>query len=171
MASNATPKGYSVSLVLRKLRDPATGRDVAAFVAATSADRSILAERGLKLGAPVRAMLSAPRNAKFNALVHGLGVVLGQNLERFAGLDSHAVIKALQVEAEAHCDRKVYDVPGLGRLTRLEPKSLAFDSMDDAAFSDFWRQCCAYIVAHDWPSLTIEQLEKMAVIAAERGQA
>lgn len=169
MAAKAA-KPLPVGLVLRRLVDPATGNPVGAFVPATEADRSLLSERAFRVGARLRATLSEPRNSRFNALVHGLGKLLGQNLERFAGMPSHDVIKALQLEAEVYCDRVEYDVPGLGRLIRIEPQSLGFDSMDDATFSDFWRRCVAYLLAHDWPTLTAAQVEEMAELAADGGR-
>ena len=67
------PKPMPVYLMLRKMIDPATGKEVAAFVPASDADKSILGEKGYKWNAKVRAELKQPRNPKYNALVHGLG--------------------------------------------------------------------------------------------------
>ncbi|MOA53912.1 hypothetical protein D3C78_1774420 [compost metagenome] len=61
-----------------------------------------------------------------------------------------------------------YDLCALGKLIRLEPQSLSFDSMGEEVFQDFWRQCCAYLVAHDWPTLTEERLTEMADFEAFR---
>lgn len=151
-----------VYLVLRKMVDPATGKERAAFVAASDADAALLGERGFKLNARVRADLKQPRNERFNRLVHGLGRVLVANIDRFAGMQAHAAIKALQAESGVYCDREEFDIPGLGRLSRLIPQSLAFDSMGEESFQDFWHQCCAYLVATDWPTLTEERLTEMA---------
>jgi hypothetical protein len=160
------PKPMPVYLVLRRLVDPATGNQVAAFIAASDADRSLLSERGFKLNAKVRADLKQPRNSRFNGLVHGLGRVLAQNIERFAGKASHDAIKALQLESGVCCEVEEYDLPGLGRLTRRTPQSLAYDAMGEDAFQAFWRGCCAYLVATDWPSLTEERLTEMAEFEA-----
>ncbi|WP_313338485.1 hypothetical protein [Stutzerimonas nitrititolerans] len=151
-----------VYLTLRKMIDPATGKERAAFVAASDADATLMAERGFKLNARVRADLKQPRNERFNRLVHGLGRVLVQNIDRFAGMQAHAAIKELQAESGVYCDREEFDIPGLGRLSRQVPQSLAFDSMGEEAFQDFWRGCCAYLVATDWPTLTEERLTEMA---------
>lgn len=158
----AKPKPMPVYLILRKLVDPVTGKEVAAFVAASDADRAMLKERDYKLNAKVRAELSQPRNPRFNNLVHGLGAVLAGNLDRFAGKKAHAAVKALQTEALVYCDVETFDLPGLGQLTRHVPQSLSFDSMSEEVFQDFWRQCCAYLVATDWPTLTEERLTEMA---------
>lgn len=156
------PKAMPVYLTLRKMIDPATGKERAAFVASSDADAALMAERGFKLNAKVRADLKQPRNERFNRLVHGLGRVLVQNIDRFAGMQAHAAIKELQAESGVYCDREEFDIPGLGRLSRLVPQSLAFDSMGEEAFQDFWRQCCAYLVKTDWPTLTEERLTEMA---------
>lgn len=156
------PKAMPVYLTLRKMIDPATGKERAAFVAASDADAALMAERGFKLNAKVRADLKQPRNERFNRLVHGLGRVLAQNIDRFAGMQAHAAIKELQAESGVYCDREEFDIPGLGRLSRQVPQSLAFDSMGEEAFQDFWRQCCAYLVKTDWPTLTEERLTEMA---------
>jgi len=156
------PKPLPVYLVLRRLVDPATGKEVAAFVAASDADRSILREREYKLNAKIRAELKQPRNPRFNSLVHGLGKVLTQNIDRFTGKQSHDAIKALQLESGVYCEQEAFDIPGLGKLTRQTPKSLSYDAMGEDEFQDFWRQCCAYLVATDWPSLTEERLTEMA---------
>ncbi|WP_324730998.1 hypothetical protein [Pseudomonas paeninsulae] len=160
------PKPMPVYLVLRRLIDPATGKEVAAFVAASDADRSLLRERDYKLNAKIRAELKQPRNPRFNGLVHGLGRVLTQNIDRFSGKQSHEAIKALQLESGVYCDQEAFDIPGLGKLTRQTPKSLSYDSMGEEVFQDFWRQCCAYLVATDWPSLTEERLTEMAEFEA-----
>ncbi len=157
-----SPKPMPVYLTLRKMIDPATGKERAAFVAASDADATLMAERGFKLNARVRADLKQPRNERFNRLVHGLGRVLVQNIDRFAGMQAHAAIKELQAESGVYCDREEFDIPGLGRLSRQVPQSLAFDSMGEEAFQDFWRGCCAYLVATDWPTLTEERLTEMA---------
>ena len=155
-------KAMPVYLTLRKMIDPATGKARAAFVAASDADAALMAERGFKLNTKVRADLKQPRNERFNRLVHGLGRVLAQNIDRFTGMQAHAAIKELQAESGVYCDREEFDIPGLGRLSRQVPQSLSFDSMGEEAFQDFWRKCCAYLVATDWPTLTEERLTEMA---------
>ncbi|MEE3504857.1 hypothetical protein QN399_01020 [Pseudomonas sp. 10C3] len=162
MAKPAKPRPMPVYLVLRRLVDPVTGKDVAAFVPSSDADRSILRERDFKINTKIRADLKQPRNPKFNNLVHGLGRVLSQNIDRFSGKLSHDAIKLLQTESGVCCDEEVFDIPGLGQLTSKIPQSLSYDSMGEELFQDFWRQCCAYLVLHDWPTLTEERLTEMA---------
>ncbi|MBK3510735.1 hypothetical protein [Pseudomonas sp. MF6747] len=166
MSKSAKPRPMPVYLVLRRLVDPATGKEVAAFVPSSDADRSILRERDFRINTKIRADLKQPRNPRFNGLVHGLGRVLSQNIDRFSGKQSHDAIKALQLESGVYCDEELFDIPGLGQLTRKTPRSLSYDSMGEETFQDFWRQCCAYLVLHDWPTLTEERLTEMAEFEA-----
>lgn len=164
--SKAATKPPPIEMVLRVMTDPATGKPRAAFVAATDADSSMLRERGFKLNTRVYAHLTHPRNPRFNRLVHGLGHLLGRNIDRFAGKASHDVIKDLQVESGVCCTRTEYDVPGVGKLIRTEPQSLSYYSMGDDKFKAFWSGVCAYVIATDWPNLTEEQLTAMAEVEA-----
>lgn len=161
---SSAPKPPPIELVLRLMNDPVTGKPTAAFVAATDADRSKLRERNLRVNTRVYAHLTHPRNPRFNRLVHGLGHLLGRNLDRFKGKDSHDVIKDLQVESGVCCTRTEIDIPGVGRLVRTEPQSLAFYSMGEDKFKAFWSGVCAYLIANDWPNLTEERLTEMAEI-------
>lgn len=164
--SKTAPKPPPIGLVLRVMTDPATGKARAAFVAATDVDSSMLRERGFRLNTRVYANFTHPRNPRFNGLVHGLGHLLGRNLDRFAGKASHDVIKDLQVESGVCCTRTELDVPGVGKFIRTEPQSLSYHSMDDEAFKAFWAGVCAYVIANDWPTLTEEQLTQMAEVEA-----
>ena len=162
MAKPAKPKAMPIYFVVREVIDPATGKRIGALVPASDADKSLMRERGFRKSTKVRAALTQPRNERFNRLVHGLGNVLASNLDRFTGKQAHAAVKALQTEALVYCDVEVFDLPGLGQLTRHIPQSLSFDSMGEDAFQDFWAKCCAYLVATDWPTLTAERLTEMA---------
>jgi hypothetical protein len=162
MAKPSKPKPLPVYLTLRKMIDPATGKERAAWVAASDADALLMQERGFRLNAKVRAELKQPRNERFNRLVHGLGRVLAQNLDRFAGKQAHDAVKALQMESGAYCDQERAELAGIGELIIKRPQSLSYDSMGEEVFQDFWRQCCAHLVATDWPTLTEERLTEMA---------
>jgi len=164
-------KPLPIELILRVLTDPATGKPTAAFVAATEADRSMLRERGFRLNTRVFAYLTRPRNPRFNRLVHGLGKLLGEHLDRFTGQQSHAVVKALQFESGVCCDKTETEIPGVGTLISKKPQSLSFPNMGEDEFKAFWSGVCAYVIAHDWPNLTPEQLTEMAEVDAFKGAA
>lgn len=165
-ARRQKPKPLPIYFLVREVIDPATGRRIGALVPASDADRALMRDRSFRRNTKVRAQLTQPRNEKFNRLVHGMGKVLAQNLDRFRGKQAHDAIKALQAESGVYCDRVEYDLGALGKLIRLEPQSLSFDAMGEEAFQDFWRQACAYLVETDWPTLTEDRLTEMAEFEA-----
>lgn len=162
MAKPAKPRPLPIYMTVREVIDPATGQRIGALVPASEADRSLLRERAFRTNTRVRAQLTAPRNPRFNGLVHGLGKVLTQNIDRFSGKQSHDAIKALQLESGVYCDEESTEIAGIGLLIIKRPQSLSYDSMGEDAFQDFWAKCCAYLVATDWPTLTVERLTEMA---------
>lgn len=187
------PKPPPISLVVREVVDPATGKRLGAFVPATDADRSMIRDRGFRRNARVRAVLTQPRNDKFNRLVHGLGKLLAQNLDRFAGKQAHAAVKALQLESGVYCAESDIDasplidavlhasetvlgasaaamlravLPSISTVRLKEPQSLSYDSMSEEVFQDFWSQVCGYVIENDWPGLDQDRLTKMAELEA-----
>ncbi len=165
-ARRAKPRPLPIYFVVREVIDPVTQQRIGALVPAGEADKSAMRDRGFRRNTKIRAQLTQPRNQRFNNLVHGMGRVLTQNLDRFRGKQAHDAIKALQAESGVYCDRVEYDLGALGKLIRLEPQSLSFDAMGEEAFQDFWRQACAYLVEKDWPTLTEERLTEMAEFEA-----
>lgn len=161
-----------IYLTLRAdLRDPATGSRVAAFVPATDADRSALRERGFRRNQRVRAYLTAPRNERFNRLVHGMGKLIVANIPGYERFTSHEALKQLQTEARAYCDEYRFDVPGLGQLVQWKARSMAFDAMGEETFQDFWRLLCEHLIATYWPNLDEQKITEMAEVEAVRCQA
>lgn len=160
----SAPKPPPIEMVWRLMNDPVTGKPAAALVAATDADRAKLRERGFRLNTRVFAHLWFPRNPRFFRLVHGLGELLGRQLDRFAGKDAHDVIKALQVESGVCCDQTKTDLPDGGQLIHTKAQSLSFHSMGEDKFKAFWSGVCAYVIAHDWPDLDEARLTEMAEI-------
>ena len=73
-----------------------------------------------------------------------------------------AVRSQLLAQIEHLSDEERAELVGIGELIIKRPQSLSFDSMSEEVFQDFWQQCCAYLVATDWPTLTEERLTQMA---------
>lgn len=153
---------------VRLLVDPATGQEVGALVPRHKSDRRMLREKRLKVGDVVRLTLRKPRNEKFHRLVHGLGALVGQQVDGFEHMDAHAVIKRLQADSGVMCEPVVYQIPGLGNLTRSEPRSLAFDEMDEGEFQTLWRGICAHLIATYWPALDEAAIESMIDLMPEQ---
>lgn len=126
-----------------------------------------LRARGYRVGDQVLAELTKPRNPKFHRLVHQFGQVLVDNVEAFAHLDGHQVLKRLQIEGDIACDQVPLVIPGVGPVTYRVPRSLSFESMDDGEFSEVFREFSRYVAKHYWPDMTPEQIENMAGLMSE----
>jgi len=111
--------------------------------------------------------LTKPRNPKFNRLVHQLGRLCAANIEAFAGLDAHRIIKRLQIEGKVACDEIGINVPGYGMVIQFIPRSLSFESMDEGEFNAAARGISRTIAERYWPSLTEDQILSMAELMVE----
>lgn len=147
-------------LVVRQLIDPVTGNKIGAFVPSSDADQHFLRERGYRVSDRVRAVLTKPRNERFNRLVHGMGYLIVENIEGYEGLRSHDAIKKLQIEARIHCDVESMTFEGM-LLQRFIPRSISYDSMDEHTFQKFWEDCCRYLIEKHWHNFDEEQLTEM----------
>lgn len=156
----AKPKPFPLYFTIRKLIDPATGNIVGAFVPNSDEDKDFLRERGFRNGEKVRAVLTKPRNEKFNRLVHGMGRLIVENIDGYEGMRSHDAIKKLQGEGKIYCENEILTFEGMV-LTRFIPKSISYDSMDEHTFQDFWSQCCKYLIEKHWPNLDENELTEM----------
>lgn len=156
----AKPKPMPLYMTVRKLHDPVTGKLVGAFVPNSDADQHYLRERGYKVGEKVRAVLTKPRNEKFNRLVHGMGHLIVENIEGYEGLRAHDAIKKLQSNGKIHCNIETLTFEDLS-VQRYVPKSLSYDSMDEHTFQDFWSQCCKYLIDKHWHNLSEDELTEM----------
>lgn len=152
-----------VYLKFKALIDPVTKQQVMALIADSQEDREILKARNYREGDRVRAELKKPRHATFHRLVHRLGTLVSQNIDGFEGMtDAHKIIKKIQEDGRIFCDVESFDVEGLGVITRHKAQSIAFDSMDDAEFYQFWQIVCQYLIKTYWHDLTPEKIEEMA---------
>lgn len=129
---------------------------------ADACSASQLRERGYKIGDVLLADLVKPRNPKFNRLVHRIGQLVVANIEAFAGLDAHTAIKRLQIEGKVACDEIGINVPGYGMVIQFIPRSLSFESLDEAEFHAAARGICRTIAERYWPNLTEDQIAEMA---------
>ena len=150
-----------------------------------------LRNKKFKIGDVVRCDVRKLRNQKFNRLVHRIGQLVAENIEEFAGMDAHKVIKRLQLEGNIYCDeiavkpysilivdsilkavKPILDLFGLklsddGLLIIRIPISLSFDSMDEAEYHDCAKQICRLIAERYWQGLDPEQIEEMAECMVE----
>jgi hypothetical protein len=139
----------------------------AGFFAADGFTASRLKARGFRPGDEVLAEITKARNPKFHRLVHQFGQVLVDNVEAFAHLDGHAVLKRLQIEGDIACDQVPLVLEGIGPVTYRVPRSLSFESMDEGEFSEVFREFSRYVVRRYWPTMKPEQIEQMAGLVSE----
>jgi hypothetical protein len=75
---------------------------------ATTATR--LRQRGHRVGDLVFAEFKKPRNPGFHRLAHVFGQLVADNIDDFTGMDSHEVLKRIQVESGFGCDELRVDI-------------------------------------------------------------
>lgn len=154
---------------LAKQRKPAKARERIMFrvergalVPASELAVQALRKKGLKIGDHVSVDIRQSRNPGFHRLAHVLGEMLIENLETFAGLDAHAVLKRLQWESGIGCDEMAVSVPNLGMVTVRTPQSLSFDTMDQGDFYAVYTGLCNHVRRTYWPALPEGEVERMA---------
>lgn len=124
--------------------------------------RQQMRAKGYRVGDIVAAEVTKPRNPGFHRLAHQIGSLLAENIEAFADMDSHAVLKRLQIEANVGCDEIAINFPGIGPCTYRIPRSLSFASMDDGEFHTVIAALCRYVSRTYWPTCPPERIEAMA---------
>ena len=134
------------------------------FYPADACAQSKLRERGYRVGDLVVVDVCKPRNPKFNGLVHKLGMLCVENIPAFSGMDAHRCIKRLQLEGKVACEEIGYMIPGYGMAIQFIPRSLSFESLDEAEFKQAAIGICRTISDRYWPDLSPEKIQEMAEI-------
>lgn len=132
------------------------------FAPADNGAAARLRDRGYRVGDLVFAEFKKPRNPRFHSLAHALGTLVAENIDAFAGMNPHKVLKRLQMEANVGCDEIAYNIPGCGMVSQRIPQSLSFESMDDGEFKEVMRGLCRHIAEVYWPDLDEDEIAKMA---------
>lgn len=154
---------------VERLVRPETGEAVGALVPLTKWDARAMRERKYHVGTEVRAELKKPRNAKFMRLAHAIGALMVDQHNAFAGLSTHDALKRLQGESGAACETVEYDLPGTGKLIRTEPRSLAFDEMDEGEFQEVVKTIYRHIAATYWTALDETAVEELVLMYEKDG--
>lgn len=123
--------------------------------------RERLRERSYRLGEEVMLEVYKARNPKFNGYAHKFAEMLAQNLDAFTGMNPHAVLKRLQLEANVGCDEMAL-LGEFGQYLHRIPRSLSFESMEEGEFQEVIGGMARHVVKRYWPSLTAEQVQQMA---------
>ena len=128
--------------------------------------RSLLRAKGYKKGDSVFVSITKPRNPGYHRLAHSLGAIIAENVDAFAGLDAHAVLKRLQLEGNIECDEIALIFPGLGPCAYRVPKSLSFASMGQDQFEACYLAMCRHVSCQYWPLLSADEVAEMADVMA-----
>ena len=139
-----------------------------ALVPADRRSLELLRERGYAIGDVLAAELRKPRNPGFHRLVHQFGTLCRDNIEAFADLDAHTVLKRLQLEGNIGCDEIALNFPGIGPCSYRVPRSLAYESMDESEFQDVFRAFARHVSKQYWPSMSPEAIADMAGMLTEQ---
>lgn len=123
---------------------------------------SKLRERSYRVNDLLVADLCKPRNPKFNGLVHRLGMLVVKNIDSFSNYEAHRAIKRIQIEGKVACDEIGYMIPNFGMAIQFIPRSISFESMDEAEFQHAAKGICRTIADRYWHDRTPEQIEEMA---------
>lgn len=149
---------------------------------------SLLRNKHFKIGDVVGAEIRKLRNVKFNRLVHRIGQLCAANIEEFSGMEAHSIIKRIQLEGNICCDEIALKIHGFdsqvwkyvkpvvepilamvgfninndGFMIARIPRSLSFQSLDEAEFHGAAKQICRLIAERYWQGLEPEQIEEMA---------
>ncbi len=124
--------------------------------------RQQLRSKNYHIGDVLTAELKKLNNPAFWRLMHRIGQLCAENIEAFAGMDAHKVLKRIQWEANIACEEMGVMVPGMGLATVRFPLSLSFESMDDGERHEIAVAMCRHISTKYWPILSPEQIEQMA---------
>jgi len=124
--------------------------------------KSRLRAKGYHIGDEVLIQISKCRNPKFHRFVHQFATLLKENIEDFANMDSHSIIKRIQIEANIFCEEVSVKIPQLGYTIVRLPLSLSFDNMDEGEFEEFYKSLTRYVVQTYWPDLDEDRIQQMA---------
>lgn len=138
-----------------------------AFVPADSYTQDRLRSKKYNNGDVVSAVITKPRNVGFHRLAHALGRLVTENVESFRGMNTHAAIKRLQIEANAECESVFINFPGVGPCEYRVPRSISFSDMDQGEFEEFYRVVCRHVAETYWPDLTPEKVAEMAGVMVD----
>lgn len=134
---------------------------------ADSSTAARLRDKGHRVGDIVFAQITRPRNPRFHRLAHAFGRLVAENIDAFAGMESHKVLKRIQLEANIGCEEVAYQLPGNGMIIQRIPHSLSFESMDEGEFRSTYRGMCRHIAQMYWPDLGEDEIAQMAELMVD----
>lgn len=143
--------------------DPATGEEFCAWRVLDRGEGERMREAGWRPGMEVQALFETGRNLDNFRQAHALAKFVRDNTEAFpADLDSHRVLKRIQVDADIECDLIDEDayIEGLGwiPIKRKSARSLAFDRMPQQVWRDVFKRFKDYCIHTYFPGWGPEEI-------------
>ena len=109
----------------------------------------------------VFATVRKPRSPGYYRLAHQIATMLKENIDEFAEMGAHQVLKRLQLESGIGCEEIAYRM-GSNLIVQRVPLSLSFESMDEAEFRAWLGATCRHIAATYWPECSEDEIARMA---------
>lgn len=134
---------------------------VGTFEPASALYAQMLRERKFHVGDLVRAEMTKPRYPRHHRLVFATLRKVAENLD--SGITEYQLLNILKIKmgrVETLIDS------GTGRVYYI-PESIAFDAMDEGAFSVFHRDLCRVIARDYLPGMSPEAVAELADMMEE----
>ncbi|CUR48470.1 Phage protein [Alloalcanivorax xenomutans] len=126
-----------------------------------------LKDKNFRMGEVVGVQVRRMREYWYHKMVHAFGDLVAQNIDDFAGMNAHEVLKRLQVEGLIGCTCIPLRTETGERVDYYVPRSLAYDEMDQAEFEEVYGAFCQLVVERYWPNLEPEQVAVLAEIMGD----
>lgn len=120
------------------------------------ADRlSEAAVASLRPGRLVMVRSHTPRNGAHHRLLWAMAKLIAENNENYE--DEEHVVEQLKL-VTGHVKRVWYDVPGLGRIEQIRGASIAYESMSQEDFAEWFGKASAYVLSDMLPGVQEKQI-------------
>ena len=102
------------------------------------------------------------RNYEFHKKAHAIGKMLVESIDDFKGLDPHSAIKRVQRLGLIECEETTVVIPGMGEVTMVKPKSIAFSEMGQRRFYALVLNLCRFVAERYFPTMSAEDVLKLS---------
>lgn len=129
--------------------------------------QAFMREKKYTNGDVISATLRKARNPEFFKAAHKMAQVIRDNIDTFAHLEPHAILKRLQLEADVGCETIAIKMGEFGLVQYRIPQSLSFENMDEGEFQTVMRGLCNHVSDTYWPQCSPDQVLQMSASFVE----
>jgi hypothetical protein len=147
-----------------------------ALVMADQFSEAEMRRRKIRRGDLIRLVVSKKRDYTQWKKAHQLGTCIADNIDEFfrfqlenGKADSHGALKHLQRLSGVECDDMEMEIPGIGKMLIRQPRSLAFDEMEEGEFQAAYAGFCQYLINRWWTDMDQAGIEQMASLVGLSG--